>query len=105
MCLVVTAQCRNGTYCGTACCGDTETEVRQGRTACCVMGVNCCTPSDFNRAEVCEIGGGALKGCPGELAVDEVYDRSIPPQLRNQCCQYFQSGCCSQAENNTLVLL
>lgn len=41
--------------------------------------------------------------CPDSLPAGEVYDGNN--ELRNQCCVYFRSGCCSAGENATLDLL
>jgi hypothetical protein len=63
-----------------------------------------CCGNDTMVAERVFCGAGDdLRACPNRLPEDEVYDGT--DQLRDQCCVYFRSGCCSANENRTLDLL
>ena len=63
----------------------------------------CCSEDDSNTVGSCN--GGTIT-CPDSVPADQVYDTSVSPaQLRNKCCVYFRSGCCSASENEFLDLL
>ena len=42
--------------------------------------------------------------CPSLLDPTDGGDNGFD-SVKNQCCQYFRSGCCSPDENRTLLLL
>lgn len=83
--------CPGETYCGEFCCPDGD---------CCLEERACCGNDTMVGRAFC---GSDPRTCPTSLPPDEVYDST--DQLRNECCLYFRSGCCSANENRTLDLL
>lgn len=91
-------ECQALTYCGTFCCpnsadGDNNHECCRDSKSCCKIGAANATSN-----VIC-----GNRQCPKGLPTAEVYDTDF--QIRDQCCQYFRSGCCSQKENQVLDLL
>ena len=82
-------QCIGETYCGQFCCPVDST--------CCPEERMCCGNDTMVERNFC---GSDPRACPTSLPPDEVDDGT--DQLRNQCCLYFRSGCCSANENQTL---
>ncbi len=100
--LIFNSECFQRRNCESFCCPPEDPSQLTDsngfpRTECCTALAGrsgCCSAQELQTA-VCIDG----RVCPDDSGLDNVGN------IRNQCCLYFQNGCCSRGENQNLQFL